>query len=564
MRRFWLAAMVGFACSRAIAPAEVSPGLQVTYGARGVERVTFEGQTLSDLSRWPQDQFHIWHMKCIDQTGRALTAGEYGWGENNEGRVWDAAEKAWTYRFAWGLLRTQFLARGNALDVTVTATNRKDSGVIFDGATVYPLTLHPDGNLKLSDSIVDGVETPGVTVAEWGSGQVVAVAPEADKPVWSGFQASGGGVLAALVSGTRPDALPASASSRSGFALRPGQSVVVRFSLRFARGRIALPKVASDAYQSFTQHWPQRVVWKDRRLIGTVYLASSAQGDKTRPAGFRKNPRRYFNEDSIDVKSAQGLAEFQKRMLVQAETVVQNLRRMDAQGAITWDIEGEEYPQDTSYVCAPDAIAQMAPEMDSVVLDKGSKYAGMKLDDAYFKTIRDAGFRVGVCVRPQRLVQRDGSARQMTLPDGEVAAELTRKMRYAHDRWGVTLFYLDSTVRADGSTLPAEVLEQAASSLPDSLVMPEESTTRMYRAMAPFQSFLFHDDLGTSTEVHAVYPHAFTVNLVNDVAAAKLALHRAELVKSIRRGDVLLVHADAWHPNDAAAVEMVREAHGPR
>jgi len=60
----------------------------------------------------------------------------------------------------------------------------------------------------------------------------------------------------------------------------------------------------------------------------------------------------------------------------------------------------------------------------------------MKLDDAYFKIIRDAGFRVGVCIRPQYFTRgSNGSARQVYLPVGQIVEELSRKIRYAHDRW---------------------------------------------------------------------------------------------------------------------------------
>ena len=538
-------------------------GLELAFGPAGLERLTYQGQVLEDVAHWPADRFHIWHMKCFDGSGHPVASGEYGWGENSKSRVWDTATKTWTYNFVWGSLQTQYMQRGNVLDIKVTAVNRGDSGVVLDGATVYPVTLHfphpPDGFISGRSHLVDGTEGPAVTVARWGAGQTAVVAPDASKPVWSGLQAAGD-AYAAILSGTRPDAVPLS-EDRQGLMVRPGQTVSVTLSLRFAGNDKPVESLAADAYRSFAQHSPQRLQWKDRRAIGTVYLASSAQGEKTHRAGFAANPRRYFNDGSLDVRSAYGLAAFQSLILAQAETIVQNLRRMNAQGAITWDIEGEEYPQDTSYLCAPDTIDKLAPEMESVIEDRQSKYAGMKLDDAYFRVIRDAGFRVGVCVRPQRLVLgADGSARQQPLPENAVAAELTRKMRYAHQRWGATLFYLDSTVRADGSTLPTAVLEQVAAAVPDSLVIPEESSARMYRATAPFQTFLFHGDLGTSGAIRAMYPHAFSVNLVNDVDPAKLAAHRRELVDSVRHGDVLMVHADSWQANDSTVMEIYREA----
>ncbi len=302
--------------------------------------------------------------------------------------------------------------------------------------------------------------------------------------------------------------------------------------------------------------------WPDRRIIGTIFLASSAQGDRNIAAGFANNPRRYFtdgNAADFDVRDQPGLGLFQQRMLKQASDVVANLRRMHAQGAITWDIEGEQYPQDTSYVCSPDQIAEIAPEMESVVMQ--GRFKGMRLDDAYFKTLRDAGFRVGVCIRPQHFeLGPDGHARQVSLPEDQVANELIRKMRYAHDRWGATIFYADSTVKSDGRTLDTAVLEQAAAAIPGSLMIPEESTEALYRTTAPFQTFLFHGDTGTSDVTRALYPRAFSANLVNDVDPGKLEAHRAQLTDAVRHGDVLMVHAGYWQPNNDVVMSIYRAA----
>ncbi len=545
-----------------VRPSNTASGLQIVYGAQGVERVTFNGQTLADAGRWPKDQFHIWHMRLLDQAGRELKGKDYVWGENNLGRVWDPATKSWTYSFGWGEIKTTYVQHGDSLDVMVTTKNRAGSGVSFDGATVYPLTLHgsktglPPGRSRWSD----GVQEPGILSADLGTGQVVMVAPAANKPLWIGLQAGRDGEVAAVVSGTVPDGLKAEGDASR--LVNPGETGSLKISLRFAAAsRASSSRLTSDAAVGFRTRWPERLKWNDRRLIGTVYLASAGQGDKAHRSGTSSDPRRYLAGADVDIRNATGLERFQAGVLGQADTVVTNLRRMNGQGAITWDIEGQEYPPDTSYVCAPDAIGKAAPEMESAVRIQGSKYLGMKLDDAYFKTIRDAGFRVGVCVRPQRFaIREDGSASQTTLSDAEAATELIRKMKYAHDRWGATLFYADSTVRADGSALGAEVLEAVAAALPDSLLIPEESTVREYRAMAPFQTFLFHGDLGTSAEVREIYPRAFSVNLVNDVDPLKLGAHAKELADSVRRGDILMIHADYWQANDFTVAEIYQQA----
>ena len=531
-------------------------GLVAEFGAKGLERLAYNGEVLEDVGRWPDDVFHIGHMKCFDAGGRTLTQGQYGWGENHETRTWDGTTQTWTYRFSWGEIRVRYVLQAERLDLEITEINKAGSGVVLDGAEIYPLALHLQSSVGMA--IADNEEAPGVTIRKWGKEEVAIVAPDAQKTLYSGFKSSQDGASEILVSGTRPDALQGRPNA-AGRAVKPGETDRFVLSLRFARSEVPSAQLAGDAFQAWRTRWPETLHWNDRRVIGTVFLGSSPEGDKTRPAGFADNPRRYFSDARVKIHG--GLVAFQQRILRQAEDVVANLKRLDAQGAITWDIEGEEYPQDTSYVCAPEQIAHIAPEMESVV--ETGPHAGMKLDDAYFRIIHDAGLRVGVCVRPQRFrLGSDGNARQEFLPDSEVAAELILKMRFAHDRWGATLFYLDSTVRSDGSTLPADVIEQAAAAMPDSLLIPEESGLRMSRATAPFQSFLFHGDVGTKPEVRAIYPHAFSANLINDVDPGKLAAHHQELVDAVRRGDILMALAGYWQQNNATVVKIYRDAKG--
>lgn len=544
--------------------------LKVTYSANGIQTLAYKGVTLEDLSASPGDGFHIWHMKMTDLKGNQISSGEYGWGENNDGRRWDANAKAWTYSFVWGSIQVSFQQTGNTLDMNVTETNNGNSGVILDGAAIYPLALHlpvlPVGfNDPSYAQLTYNTTGPSVTLADYGSGEVAAVVPDASKPLYSGFLPSGGSGVGytTLISGTAPDGL-ASFQPHIDRPVLPGQTDKFTVSLRFAPSGTAVGMLAADAYASWAATWPPQINWTDRRIIGTAYLASSPQGDPSKPGGFPNNPRRYFNDSNaadFDVRTPAGLSKLQTRVLQQAQNTVVNLQRLNAQGVITWDIEGEQYPQVTSYVCAPDQIAQVAPEMESAVTDTTSPYKGMKLDDAYFKTIRDAGFRVGLCIRPQHFtVAADGTAQQVYLPDAQIVAEITRKMKYAHDRWGATLFYIDSTVESNGAVLDAGLFQQAATALPDSLLIPEETTPKHYAYTAPFETFIFHGDLGTDLSIYNYYPKAFSANLINDVDPNVLAAHQAQLTASVKRGDVLMVHADYWQANNPTVMQIYADA----
>ena len=74
-------------------------GLDVAFDANGIQQIRYNGVVLEDLSRNPSDAFHIWHMKSTDLQGNTIGAGQYGWGEANNGRSWNAATHTWTYSF---------------------------------------------------------------------------------------------------------------------------------------------------------------------------------------------------------------------------------------------------------------------------------------------------------------------------------------------------------------------------------------------------------------------------------------------------------------------------------
>src|ERR1700738_1971543 len=544
-------------------------GLRLTYGDKGVQQVSYNGVTLGDLDQYPSDAFHIWHMKVTDLSGNVLTTGQYGWGEINNSRTWDDSSNTWTYSYIWGAICVRFVQRGDVLDMVVSATNNASSGVILDGAVIYPFVLHfPSLPIGFTDpsyaQLAFNTTGPSVTLADFGSGEVASVFSDAYQSLYSSFQPdTQSSSYVPIMSGTALDGM-ASFQPHNDRPVMPGQTDTYTVSLRFAPSETSSSSLAGDAYNNWASTWPSHINWTDRRPIGTVYLASSPAGNVNLPGGYPNNPRRYFNDSNandFDLRTQAGLAALQSRIIQQALANVTNLQSLHAQGAITWDIEGQQYPQETSYVCSPDQIAQVSPEMESIMSDSSSPYVGMKLDDAYFKIMRDAGFRVGVCLRPPHFtLHPDGSAEQVYLSNEAVAAELIRKMKYAHDRWGATLFYVDSNVESNGAVLDASIFQQVAAALPDSLVSPEESTPKYYAYTAPFRSFIFHGDLGTDPAVYAYYPKAFSLTLINDVDPGALTAARSHLADAVHNGDVLMGHVDYLQANDSTILQIYQDA----
>ncbi len=571
MKRSYLVAIAMFAVAAILAVGtemRAQSALKISYGPNGLQQLSYGGLVLEDTNQNGSDAFHIWHMKATDLQGNVISTGQYGWGENNNGRSWNSSSQTWTYSFVWGTITAQYVQQGNVLNVKVTETNNANSGIIFDGAAIYPLALHfpqlPSGfSNSTYPQVADNVIGPSVTDADYGQGAVASVDPDATKPLFTGYLPTGAtNVYAAIIGSTTPDGLP-SFQPQHDRPVNPGQTDSFTVSLRFAPSGTTLASFAPDAYQSWNQAWPPQVTWTDHRIIGTVYLASSPQGNPNQPGGPPTNPRNYVTAANagLDLRTPGGLAQFQSLILQQAQNNVQNLRRLNAQGVITWDIEGEQYPQSTSYVCSPDQIAQAAPEMESVISNHASPYYGLKLDDAYFKIMRDAGFKVGVCIRPQHFtLNADGTASQVYLADADIPWQLYCKIKYAHDRWGAMLFYIDSTVEPDGVTLDPSLFQLAPVALPDSMIIPEETTAKYYAYTTPFKSFLFHTDLGTNPTVYDFYPAAFSANLINDVDPGKLAEYMPQLVNSVKHGDILMVHADYWQANNSTVLEIYQQA----
>lgn len=279
----------------------------------------------------------------------------------------------------------------------------------------------------------------------------------------------------------------------------------------------------------------EALVWPDRRPIASLVLATAA-------AGWPSNPRGWFIDPSINVTTPQGVAQFHERLLKWADTSIGIMRSMDAQGMLTWDIEGEQYPHRTTYVGDPRLAGTLDPEIAGVM-------------DEYFRRFRTAGFRVGLTVRPQQLlITNDGKSARQVLPS-DPASILIAKIRYAQARWGATIFYVDSNWGRTGVLpLSAAVMEAVARAVPAILLIPEHKTPGYFSVTAPYSDMrdMFW---GTPGIIRWLYPHAFSVISVGD---GNVLGRREQLAKQVSNGDVILFRG--WFPDPANA--QIREMIG--
>ena len=219
-----------------------SSPLQVAFGSNGLQTLSYNGTSLTNLSANPNDAFYIGHMKATDLNGNPLSGGQYGWGETNSGKHWNPDTQTWNYTFSWGTIAVHYAQTGTTLDIATTVTNNSNSGIVFDGAAIFPLILRfpqlPNGfGAPNYPQMAFNTIGPSATVADWGSGEVVAVAPDAREPLYSGFwpaQGSGGVPYAPEISGTAPDGL-ATFQPHNDRPVRPARRTDIPFPCALRR-----------------------------------------------------------------------------------------------------------------------------------------------------------------------------------------------------------------------------------------------------------------------------------------------------------------------------------------
>ncbi len=149
-------------------------------------------------------------------------------------------------------------------------------------------------------------------------------------------------------------------------------------SLRFGRSKATQLSLAGDINEKFASVFPQELKWTDRRPIGAIFLA-------TGPQEWTGNPRGWFGDERLNVTTPNGRTAFRQRVMDLADAAIGIMRDMNAQGAITWDIEGQQFRHATTYIGDPRMVDTLAPEMGEIA-------------DEYFARFRAAGLRTGICV----------------------------------------------------------------------------------------------------------------------------------------------------------------------
>ncbi len=464
--------------------------------------------------------------------------------------------------YPWGTLRYEVIARENGIDLELTLENSGPATVADFEIDLLQVNL--PGRAEGETRWVSNRDRPGIARVNWGEdAQAVALRAAIMQPEVLQVAFSGGDGPTrrrlAVRGGVRTFAPGAVEIKPLGQPrIEAGASRTFQLSLRLTPAAMPEHEAFADLYAAFRAWFPSVVDWNDRRPIGAIFLQTRGRISET-------NPRGWFNEPKIDITTEEGLADLERRFLQGARMAVDVLTGIGAQGMIVWNLEGEENPHPISYIGDPRLQAQLAPELNGFI-------------DAYFQIFREAGLRTGVTLRPtQPYLHSDGDWRHGTgshmrernphnesfdalIPEGvpgwrffPIVERLSRKIAFAQERWGATIFYVDTNgiyvpvgedYKFEWMLLDHWVWRELRARHPDVLIIPEFARgPACFATVAPYDQLDHTRRTTTPAHVRRLYPESFVANYIPNTRRELLAKGEPwfdALVEAVTHGDTVI------------------------
>lgn len=414
----------------------------------------------------------------------------------------DAARKRIVHSHPWGRATLELETADNRVGMTLEIENQLEDRAIAD----FTVRLLDFAMFKPAPGMRSGMAQMTLDRPFWYSlpvegGRMLVTCETFDAPLQLGFGADRGGHptdrrdrrghrYAMKVWGGAPamegggPTMPLMGLPR----IKAGQTLTLKFNLRFAKTNQSDSAVLRPYLDGYREAQGEGHGWTDRRPIARVEIPSEP-GSIT-----LMNPRGWFGEPGMDVRTDEGRAAFEEKLMALADEMVQRMKATDSQGMVVWNIEGSHVPP-AQPMGEPRLLSEIAPEMD-------------ELADTFFKRFRDAGFRTGLTIRPSQLVYSDRRQRwtqgtgalapdpdpfaeryEKLVPDGlsrervyPLAERLSDKIAYAKERWGCSLFYVhfnglwvepEPGQHLEWIVASGKMLEKVRAKHPDVLLIPQ-------------------------------------------------------------------------------------------
>lgn len=469
----------------------------------------------------------------------------------------------------WGEVSVAWKAQGQRLDATLSITNASDR-TLADWSVELLRLRFPDQLAETAKGQAlsrNGLDSLPVLTCTSSAGRLVVTTTTPQHPITLVLaKAEADGSRALIITGGTKAREPSS----YGYwplglpRVAPQETLAITISLRGGPTEGGTQPLVQDAIEAFREVHPPRLNWPDRRPIGMLFIPSE-------PRKYPANPRGWFKDQAkdIDIATDAGRAKLTELLDTYTERCIGSLRKVNAQGAIMWHIEGEENKHPITYIGDPRLTEKLAPEMDAIA-------------DRFFSKMKEAGLRTGICIRPSQVYYNEEKKAWAHSPGNDnpgqaggvysalnteglaswqffpVAERLGDKIEYAKKRWGCTIFYIDTNgvfhpfgreQKFEWSLIQSDIIAAVMRRHPDVLIIPElqrgagAEHSAYWSVCAPYGE-LDMGCKGTPWWPKTLYPEAFTVNNVSD---GKFAEQREAMVESVRKGDVLMVHG-WWSP----------------
>jgi hypothetical protein len=484
------------------------PSLSIQFGNTGLTSMNWNGTEMLSSG-----------VPNIQYVGLNQPDGSWTSGDTSPTTTADVTDRILTQTYSWGTIRYAYTTTQTQLfvDVTVQNTSSTPVGMFMMQVAAIHFPSTPSQYDGSDPMMAWNMGNPSIIPTSFGAAGTMALTNEdVVNPLMIGlpWALDGAQTVFPVLALTGQDGMLPSSYPEINRQIAAGGSLEFKLGFRFGPAGTTNYQLAGDIYQRLAAAFPQTLQWTDHRPVAQLFLSNY---NGTYPT----NPRRWFGDSTVDVTTPAGVAAFQQRVLAYAQQSVQICQAENAQAAITWDIEGEQFAQPTSYIGDPRLVDTLAPEISGVI-------------DAYFKTFTNAGIRVGMTIRPQQLVLSDSNQEAAQTEVADPGQLMIQKMTYAYNRWGATVFYVDSNGAPDNPMDP-QFFQEVVKALPNVLIIPEHANMEYYSITAPYGQ-LNMGVTGTPPDVVWTYPQAFSVFTISD---ADVTDNMTALVNSVARGDAL-------------------------